>query len=95
MVVLGVGTQSLITVDRILAEEDVLHLGRGVMRGEKVMANGMVKREEVVEALPKIKYGKASGVDGLAVEFLKTGSDGVVDSLVRLYDMCMAPSRGA
>lgn len=35
------------------------------------MESALVKRDEVVKALRKIKCGKAAKVDGIALEFIK------------------------
>lgn len=37
-----------------------------------------------------MKCSKVSGLDGVAIEFLKKGGDHVVHWLVRLFDVCMA-----
>lgn len=52
--------------------------------------NGVLKREKVVEALHKMKYGKVPEMDGIKVEFLKNGADSVVHHLLWMFNLCMA-----
>ena len=68
---------------------DVECIGRGGVQSERVRESGLVEREEVVKALRKMKCGKAAGLDGIAVEFIKKGGDCVVDWLVRIFNVCM------
>lgn len=68
---------------------DMKCLGWGGMQSERVVERGLMKREEVVKALHRIKCDKAVGMDGIAVEFLKLGDDCVVDWLVRIFNICM------
>lgn len=63
------------------------------MQSVRVMASGSVK-QEVVNALRKIKYGKVAGVNGIADEFLKKEGDCVVDWLVWIFNICMDNGEG-
>lgn len=53
----------------------------------RVKASSLVKREDVVKALHKLKCGKAGGVYGNTVEILKKVS--VVDCLVKILNACI------
>lgn len=54
---------------------DVRCFGHGCMQGERVIENSVMGREEVVKALHKMKCGRVTGVDGIAVEFLSEWMD--------------------
>uniref|UniRef100_A0A3P9JF00 ribonuclease H n=1 Tax=Oryzias latipes TaxID=8090 RepID=A0A3P9JF00_ORYLA len=50
----------------------------------------LITGEEVEQAVGKLKVGKAAGVDGCAVECLKSGGAIVIEWLVRLLNVCFA-----
>ena len=46
-------------------------------------------REEIIDALKKVKSGKAAGMDGIVVEMLKNGGISIIDRLLRIFNKCM------
>ena len=60
--------------------------------------NGMneseINEKEVNDAINEMKTGKAPGMDGCAVESLKSGGVIVVRWLVRLFNVCFRENRG-
>jgi hypothetical protein len=51
--------------------------------------HNVIERQEVEEAMNKLKNGKASGEDGITNEMLKSGRSAVVKWLVRLFNLCI------
>jgi hypothetical protein len=49
----------------------------------------VIERQEVEEAVNKLKNGKASGEDGITNERLRRRGPAVVEWLVRLFNLCM------
>ena len=52
-----------------------------------------ISREEVRVELGEMKNGKAPGLDGCAVEYLKKGGEVMIDWLVRLLNVCFVCGR--
>ena len=46
-------------------------------------------REEIKDALKKMKGGKTAGVDGIVVEMLENGGIIIIDWLLRIYNKYM------
>lgn len=57
------------------------------MRTERAIATDGLKRQEEVKVVRKMKCGKASEVDWIAVELLKEGGISVINWLLRLFDV--------
>lgn len=62
----------------------------GGMKSERILANNMEKREDVVKAFHKMMHYMAI-MDGMAIKFLKKWDKSVVDWSVRLFSICIAP----
>ena len=56
-------------------------------------ANAAVSMKEVLEAISRLKFGKASGVDGVKAEYLKSGGYVCAEWMVRLLNVCMSSRR--
>jgi len=74
-------------------EPEIVAVGRE--RGMNVLGElneALITREEVQEAVREMKAGKAAGLDGCAVECVKSGGATVVEWLVRLLNICFMSS---
>ena len=49
---------------------------------------GHISETEVMDALAKMKCGKATGLDGVSTEMLKKGGKAVIEWMVRLCNVC-------
>ena len=49
------------------------------------MSTSYMTKAEIRSAMKKLKNGKASGVDGITAELLKTDTQTTIDSLERLF----------
>ena len=65
--------------------------GMNVRVFEKADMN--VSINEVLEAVRRLKCGKASGVDEIKAEYLKSGGYVCAEWLVRLFNVCMSSGR--
>ena len=50
--------------------------------------NESIRREEIENALARMKVGKSAGMDGISAEFLKYGGIAVILWLVKLFNLC-------
>ena len=57
--------------------------------GRSDMMNAEVREQEVLEAVNRLKSGKASGMDGVKAEYLKCGGVVCAEWIVRLLNVCM------
>ena len=64
-------------------EEQTNELEDGVVEG----LDHPISREEVLTAIRKLQTGKSPGPDGMISEFFKYSGDGVVDYLLKLFNV--------
>ena len=57
--------------------------------GRSDVMNAEVRLQEVLEAINRLKSGKASGMDGVKAEYLKCGGVVCAEWMVRLLNVCM------
>ena len=57
--------------------------------GRFTRSNDRVREKEVLEAINRLKNGKASGLDGVKAEYLKCGGNVCVEWMVRLLNVCL------
>ena len=76
-------------------DREAVVVAMGWKNGLKVlgeMNNAHIIKEEVQGAVKEMKAVKAVGLDGRAVECLKSGSTSVIEWLVRLVNVCYVSS---
>ena len=67
-------------------------IGRWDSRVDRSVVNGgleeVITKEEIKDALRKVKRGKSAGLDGVSGEMLKEGGDSMIEWLERLFMVC-------
>ena len=69
-------------------EVQLTTLGRGGARSNRKNEEVHISGKEVTDAIAKLKYGKAVGMDGVSVEMIKKGGKAVREWFVRLCNVC-------
>ena len=67
--------------------------GRSGINSRRRKEFGAITREEIRQALAKMKGGKAPGMDGVDAEFMKVGGDVMIEWLERLFNVCWREGR--
>ena len=77
---------------QLLNGDEIREVG-GDIRRESIRENERVVREmvreEIMDALKKMKGGKADGMDGIVVGKLKNGGIIITDCLLRIFNKCI------
>jgi hypothetical protein len=80
--------ESLLNVDDDKRAK-ITSMSRGGVTSRNVGDHNVIEKQEVEEAVSKLKNGKASEEDGIASEKLKRGGPAVAEWLVCLFNLCM------